>query len=48
MRYADGIGKATQDRFGGLDRRLGAGDGKICDMMNMTSDHYPVLSVVRF
>ena len=44
MRYADGIGKVTQDRFGGLDRRLGAGDGEICDMMNMTSDHYPVLA----
>lgn len=44
-RYSDGIGKVTQIRFGGLDRRDGAKDGTICDMQNLTSDHYPVLAV---
>lgn len=45
MRYTDNIGKSKQVKFGGLDHRLGAADGAIWDMQNMTSDHYPLLSV---
>ncbi len=33
-----------QESFGGLDERLGAGDGAIAAMTNMTGDHFPVLS----
>lgn len=45
MKYADGIGKSKQIKFGGLNRNQGAVDGSIYDMGNMTSDHYPVLAV---
>ena len=45
MKYQDGIGKVTQVKFGGLNRTAGAGDGDLTDMLNLTSDHYPVLSV---
>lgn len=44
MRYAEKFGKGTQVRFRGLKHRLGANDGEIWDMQNMTGDHYPVLS----
>lgn len=44
MKYADGIRKRTQVKFGGLNHSLGADDGDIWDMENMTSDNYPVLS----
>lgn len=44
MRYGDGIRKSTQVKFGGLNHSTGADDGEIWDMMNMTSDHYPVLA----
>lgn len=44
MKYADKIGKGTQIKFRGLNHTLGAGDGDIWDMMNLTGDHYPVLS----
>ncbi|MBQ7346112.1 MAG: hypothetical protein IJW45_08670 [Oscillospiraceae bacterium] len=47
MKYADGIGKVKQIKFGGLARSLGAGDGEIWDMQNMTSDHHPLLSSRR-
>ena len=33
-----------QESFGGLDERLGAGDGAITAMTNMTGDHFPVMS----
>lgn len=33
-----------QESFGGLDCRLGAGDGAIAAMENMTGDYWPVLS----
>ena len=36
--------RIAQTAFGGLDRRLGAGDGAICDMTNLCSDHAPVLA----
>lgn len=41
---ADGIAKQTTIRFGGYNHTLGACDGDIWDMQNLTSDHYPVLS----
>lgn len=44
MRYADGIVKGQQVKFGGLDHNLGAGDGSLWDMRNLTSDHAPLLA----
>lgn len=43
---AQGAGQTLvwQDSFGGLDRRLGAKDGAITAMENMTGDHWPVMS----
>lgn len=43
-KYSDGIKTVVQSAFGGIDKREGASDGAISDMLNMTSDHYPVLS----
>ena len=42
--YADGIGKRGQLQFYGLDHNLGAGDGGLWDMRNLTSDYYPLLA----
>jgi len=42
--YADGIKKGTQVKFGGLNRSIGASDGELADMRNLTGDHFPVLS----
>lgn len=42
--YGANINKQTQATFGGLDCRVGAGNGGIRDMRNLTSDHAPVLS----
>ena len=44
MKYAERIHKSNQVKFRGLNHVLGARDGDIWDMLNMTSDHYPVLS----
>ncbi|MCL1819424.1 MAG: hypothetical protein FWG36_02065 [Oscillospiraceae bacterium] len=44
VKYADGITKGKQTKFGGLNHNLGAGDGELWDMRNMTSDHYPLLA----
>lgn len=44
MKYTSRIRKSQQIKFGGLDHRLAAEDGKLWDMKNMTSDHYPALS----
>lgn len=44
MSYADGIAKGTQTAFAGLDHNLGAPDGSIWDMENLTGDYYPLLS----
>lgn len=44
MRYGSGITKGGQIAFGGLNHSLGAGDGELWDMKNLTSDHYPVLA----
>ena len=41
---SDGIGNAYQARFNGLNHTVGAGDGELWDMRNLTSDHYPVLA----
>lgn len=45
MKYADGIRKAVQVRFGGYNHNLGTGDGEIYDMKNLSSVNYPLLSV---
>ena len=42
--YADGIRKDQQVVFKGLDHNLGAGDGELWDMRNLTSDYYPLLA----
>ena len=42
--YADGIGKRGQLQFYGLDHNLGAADGGLWDMRNLTSDYYPLLA----
>lgn len=44
MKFADGISKSKQVKFGGLNHTAGAGDGELWDMKNMTSDHHPVLA----
>ena len=44
MKSPDRLAKTKQLRFRGLNHTLGARDGDIWDMMNMTSDHYPVLA----
>lgn len=44
MKYGARYGKAKQVKFGGLNHTVGAGDGAIWDMQNMTGDHYPVLA----
>ena len=44
MKYAEKTGKSKQLRFRGLNHSIGARDGEIWDMRNMTSDHYPVLA----
>jgi len=40
----DGIKKAAQVKFGGLNRGLGAADGELADMRNLTGDHFPLLA----
>lgn len=42
--YSDGITKGQQVQFAGLNHTLGAGDGELWDMQNLTSDHYPLLA----
>lgn len=44
MKYADGIGDSTQIKFAGLDHNVGAKDGALWDMENLTGDHHPVLA----
>lgn len=43
--YADGIKKGRQVQFGGLNHNLGAADGELWDMRNLTSDCFPLLAV---
>ena len=42
--YSDGIEKAVQTKFNGLDHNRGAKDGELWDMRNLTSDRYPLLA----
>lgn len=44
MVHSDGIRKSTQVKFGGYDHNLGAGDGALWDMENLTGDEYPLLA----
>lgn len=44
-KYSDRIGQDVQVKFGGLDRRLAACDGAICDMTNMCGDEFPLVTV---
>lgn len=44
MRFADGITKGQQVKFGGLNHNLGAGNGELWDMRNLTGDYYPLLA----
>lgn len=44
MRYADGITKSQQVKFGGLNHNLSAGDGELWDMRNLTGDYAPLLA----
>ena len=45
--YGSGIGKARQTYFGGYNHNLGAIDGEIYDMENMSSDLAPLLAPRR-
>lgn len=45
MRYSRNFHEQTQDVFGGIDRRAGARDGALADMLNMCAEDYPVLTV---
>lgn len=42
--YSDRISKQQMLRFKGLNHNLGAGDGELWDMQNLTGDHYPLLA----
>ena len=42
--YGDNIVKGKQVAFGGLNHNLGAGDGELWDMQNLTSDYSPLLA----
>lgn len=44
MKYGSGISKAQQVKFGGLNHTLGARDGQLWDMKNLTGDHETVLA----
>lgn len=45
--YSDGIVKGRQTRFNGLNHTLGAGDGELWDMENLTGDYFPLLASRR-
>lgn len=47
MANQDGIQKYKQTKFGGYNHTLGADNGDIWDMKNMTSDFYPLLAPRR-
>jgi hypothetical protein len=44
MRYADGIRKIRQLRFGGLNHTASAEDGELFDMKNLSGDMAPLMS----
>lgn len=45
--YSDGIVKGQQTKFNGLNHTLGAGDGELWDMENLTGDYFPLLASRR-
>lgn len=45
MIYSQNFREIVQDVFGGLDRRASARNGAIADMLNMSADRYPALTV---
>lgn len=45
MRYADGIGKSVQVKFGGYNHTPAAQDGELWEMRNLTGDQFPLLAV---
>ena len=47
MLHADGIQKYRQTQFGGYDHTLGADNGALWDMENLTGELYPLLSPRR-
>jgi len=47
MVHADGIQKYRQTQFGGYDHTLGADNGALWDMENLTGELYPLLSPRR-
>ncbi len=47
LKYKDGIRKTTQIKLQGYDHNLGAQDGTLWDMQNMTGERYPLLSTRR-
>lgn len=44
MRYSDRIGKVVQEKFGGYDHNLSAGEGDIYDEKNLSSRHAPLMA----
>lgn len=44
MSYDNGMSAATQTAFGGLNHTLGAGDGELYHMTNLTGADYPLLA----
>lgn len=44
MPYVDGTAQFRLSQFGGYDHRLGAQNGYLWDMENLTGDYYPVLA----
>lgn len=44
LKYSDRITKSKQIKFGGLNHTLGAKDGELWDMRNLTSDYAPLLA----
>ena len=42
--YSDQITRAVQKSFGGYQHSAGSYDGNIYDMVNLSSDHYPLLA----
>lgn len=45
IKSSDKITRQTLTTFSGLNHRLGAGNGTLWDMRNLTSDEYPLLAV---
>ena len=44
MRYSFSTQSSVQRSFGGLNKRIGAVDGDICDMWNLTGDEFPLVT----